>query len=144
MLIVAMHSNLYCFYVFWMYNEHQGLEIEVCDAKTRFCISGTKETRHKQVNSLKACKLQSQLTISEPGASFTTFQKVVDSSCGPVVSYEAVSCSLFQLMNPSRSSVQCTLLPKISLREMHGHTSTFFGNIWYTRVRHHDSCSGSK
>jgi hypothetical protein len=44
--------------------------------KHDFCISETEETRHKRVNSLNACKLQSQLAISELGASCTTFFKM--------------------------------------------------------------------
>jgi len=45
--------------------------------KHDFCFSETEETRYKRVNSLKACKLQSQLTMSELGASCTTFQNVL-------------------------------------------------------------------
>jgi hypothetical protein len=51
-----------------------GIEIYV---KTRFfCISETRKTRHKRVNSVKACKLQSQLAIGKLGGELHNFLKM--------------------------------------------------------------------
>jgi len=49
------------------------LGIEDFNAKYELCIFRTDETRHKRVDSLKACKLKSQLTMSEPRASSIAF-----------------------------------------------------------------------
>jgi hypothetical protein len=51
-----------------------------------FYIFETQETRHKRVDSLKECKLQSQLAIGELGGELHNFLKCSDSSCGSVVS----------------------------------------------------------
>jgi len=63
----------------------KGLGNEDCFKTWYFYISKTDETRRKRVNSLKTCKLQSQLVIGEVGASCTTFSKYTNSSGGSAV-----------------------------------------------------------
>jgi len=61
-----------------------GLEMKIM-LRHDFSISEIDGTRHERVNSLKACKLQSQLAIGELRASRTTLSKCIDSSCGSEV-----------------------------------------------------------